>query len=34
MQPGGWFLIALAVLMVIGIIGSKKTANKDDSDKK
>ena len=33
MQPAGWFLIAVAAILVIGVIGSKKSEKKDDSTK-
>lgn len=34
MSAGGWFIIAIAVFAVLGIIGSKVSSKKDDSDKK
>ena len=33
MQPAGWFLIAVAAILVVGIIASKKSGKKDDADK-
>ena len=32
MQPAALFLIAVAVLMVIGAVASKKTKKQDDSE--
>ena len=34
MQPAAWFLIAIAAILVIAVIASKKTNKQDDSENK
>mgnify|MGYP006972507408 CR=1 FL=1 len=34
MQPAGWFLIAVAAVLIIGVVASKSASKKDDSENK